>query len=311
MFCIIISLFAFSISSDPEPSGPLFCLVMNGKALPEHRYAVVVQPGEQIEFYLSEIEDTVLWKTDAGEPRESENRNFIWTAPRSHGVTHLTVEYNNKTEIYSLLLPVDGRRWRTTSLNSFPIGSYGSGNRRSEIPEYFFELTSGNSGTRLSTHQTLSDYLCHIEGNYPQYIALDLDIVDKIEIALAMVSQEYLEPVNVVFISGFRTPEYNLAIGNITEESLHLYGAAADIWFEAFPSNNLIDDLDRNKRIDVQDGEYIVNVFRRAEALGLTAVGGVSAYRWNMSHGPFVHVDTRGSFATWTTQRNLVSDPVI
>ncbi len=96
-------------------------------------------------------------------------------------------------------------------------------------------------------------------------------------------------------ISGFRTPAYNSAIGNETDTSLHIYGKAADVWVEGWPSNNLMDDIDRNKRIDVYDGEFLVSLTRGLEARGEVPVGGASAYRWTESHGPYVHNRTPGA----------------
>jgi len=142
-------------------------------------------------------------------------------------------------------------------------------------------------------------------------MVLDPRLVDKLEQVLEEVSVYYPEARVIHCISGFRTPAYNEAIGNETGFSLHLYGAAADIWIESWPANGLIDDLDRNKRIDVFDGELIVQSARNLEAAGEVAVGGASAYRWIPTHGPFVHLDTRGSAAVWQTQRNLVENPVI
>ncbi|MBN1434306.1 hypothetical protein JW921_06055, partial [Candidatus Fermentibacterales bacterium] len=230
----------------------------------------------------------------------------------AHGVVDLTIQTAEGSSCrFSILLPVDARRWRTQTLNSFPIGSYGDGNTRDALPSRFFELTSANSGVRVSTHLTLGEFLGHVEGAYPQYMALDMRLVDKLEAGLRLISMDYLCPLDVAVLSGFRTPAYNRAIGNETDASMHLYGSAADVWLESFPPNGLMDDLDRNKRIDVFDGEYMVEVFRTAEASGLCGVGGISAYRWTPGHGPFVHVDVRGRPATWQTQRNLVENPVI
>jgi len=164
---------------------------------------------------------------------------------------------------------------------------------------------------RVSTNLSLGDFLGHIEGAFPQYMVLDLELVDKLERTLQSVREVYPPAAVIHSISGFRTPAYNAAIGNETTESLHLYGKAADIWIESWPPNDLMDDIDRNKRIDVYDGEYLVELVRVLEATGEVVTGGASAYRWNQAHGPFVHLDVRGSAASWPTSRTLVSDPVV
>ena len=307
----MIWLCAFTTSDDPVAADPCIALEVDGTPLPESRYALIAMPGETLTLSLAEGGE-VDWTFEAGVPREVAGAgSVVWTAPRSHGVVRLAVQAPSGSCTFNLILAIDSRRWRTEQLNSFPIGSYGDGNTRADLPPFFIELTPGNTSTRLSTHTTLGEYLGHVEGSYPQYIALDMRLVDKLEAGITLLSEGYLCPLDVVIFSGFRTPEYNRRIGNETDRSRHLYGAAADIWVESFPPNGLMDDVDRNKRVDVFDGEFVISVLRAAEARGDCAIGGISAYRWTSTHGPFVHVDVRGTQATWQTQRTLVSDPII
>ena len=246
-----------------------------------------------------------------GYPSSGSGSSIGWRAPRNHGVFYIDVSTEDTIEKYTILVPVESCRWRTTTLNSFPLGSYEDGNSRDRIPDYFVELKSSSMGAMISTHLTLGQFLCHVEGSYPQYMAFDLRLADKLEAVLAAVQEVYPQASDIHNISGFRTPAYNASIGNDTTESLHLYGKAADIWIESWPSNNLMDDIDRNKRVDVYDGEYLVEIVRMLEVEGEVVTGGASAYRWIPSHGPFVHIDIRGSRAVWPTSRTLVSDPVI
>jgi len=226
-------------------------------------------------------------------------------------VVRLSLSSRDAVQEYALIILVDASRWRTTTLNSYPIGLYGDGNSRRDNPGGFIEMRQADAGVRLSSHFTLGEFLGHTEGCYPQYLALDLRLVDKLETLLSSLGDLYPEPLDIHVFSGFRTPEYNRAIGNETDFSAHLYGTAADIWVESFPPNNLMDDVDRNKRIDIDDGNYIVDLTRRIEASGSVSVGGAAAYRWTPQHGPFVHIDVRGRPASWQTQLNLVPDPVI
>lgn len=309
MYWLMIWMMLFSTSDDPEPQAPMSGLRVNGTSLPEHRIALVVMPGDSITLSVSDSH--AVWWISAGSPSMGEGSSFGWRAPRSHGVFSLDVECDSILETYTVIVPVESCRWRTTSLNSFVIGSYGDGNDRDRNPDYFIELSSSSFGARISTHLTLGQFLCHVEGNYPQYMAFDLRLADKLEAVLEAVQEVYPQASDIHNISGFRTPAYNAAIGNDTSESLHLYGSAADIWIESWPPNNLMDDIDRNKRVDVYDGEYLVEIVRILEARGEVVTGGASAYRWISTHGPFVHIDIRGTRAVWPTTRSLVSDPVI
>ncbi len=308
--CFLALLMLFSTESDPCPASPVLGLAVDGEPLPAERLALTVMPGDSVTLSPSGDRD-LHWYANAGTPATGDGATFGWRAPRDHGIYRLDVQHEEGVESYTLIVPVDASRFRTVSLNSFHVGSYGDGCSRDALPDAFIEVTAETFSAPVSTHMTVGDYLCHIEGRWPQYMVLDLRLTDKLERILAAVREVYPPASSIANISGFRTPAYNAEIGNNTTESLHLYGMAADVWIESWPPNGLMDDVDRNKRVDVYDGEYIVELTRVLEASGEVVTGGASAYRWNAYHGPFVHVDTRGSMASWPTSRSLVADPVI
>lgn len=302
-----IWLLLLGVPDDPVPAEPAFSLTVNGSPLAPHMSAFIAESGSQVSVSCS---DSLEWNF-AG--TQGSGREFRFTLSRSHGVFTLTAHNASSLQEWAVIVPVQGSRMRTTTLNSYPMGFFGGTQTvtRRHIPDRFIELNGSTIGTRLSTHFAISDFLCTIRGDWPQYMALDLQLVQKLEALLSQVRTLYPEARSIHIISGFRTPAYNSEIGNETDTSLHLYGKAADFWIEGWPPNNLMDDVDRNKRIDVYDGEYLIGLVRALEARGDVAAGGASAYRWTESHGPYVHVDTRGSAARWQTRRNLVTDPVI
>jgi len=310
---IAVTLMLFSTGDDPNPIEPSLGLTVDGTRLPAHRLAFTVLPGDSVTLAADAdsgwTADSLVWTLPQG--REARGSSCGLRMPRSHGVWSLRASDGNRTETYTVIAPIESSRWRTATVNSFPVGLYGDGNDRSALPEGFIELMPRDMERRVSTHLTLGQFLCHIEGSYPQYLVLQLELADKLEAVLAEVATRYPDACGICNISGFRTPVYNASIGNETSFSQHLYGGAADIWIESFPANGLMDDIDRNKRVDVYDGEYLVEVVRQVEARGEAVVGGASAYRWNRAHGPFVHIDVRGSSARWNTARTLVADPVI
>jgi hypothetical protein len=61
-----------------------------------------------------------------------------------------------------------------------------------------------------------------------------------------------------------------------------------------------MDDLNGDGRRDLQDARWLAGVAERmmAREPGLTP-GGLSVYRRNPVHGPFLHVDARGQRARW------------
>ena len=298
----------FGGADDPLPSGPAFGISVNGIPLPSHMMVFTAFPHETVTL---SYRDSLNWSVP-GLGFIGTGKEFSFDLPGSHGTYTVTASDSETVQEYIMVVPLNRAQFRTATLNSFPIGFYGDGNTRDNLPDRgFIELWSGMFDARISTHLSFSDFLGHTEGGWPQYMVLDLRLVHKLECVFEQVALLYPEARSIHCISGFRTPAYNAAIGNDTGFSLHLYGAAADFWIEGWPDNDLIDDLDRNKRIDVYDGEFIVDVTRALEAAGEVAVGGASAYRWITSHGPFVHLDTRGSAAVWQTRRSLVDNPVI
>lgn len=305
---MFLSFLVFSGADDPVPEGSCFSISFNGVVQASHMLAFTAHSGERITL---SCEDSLNWAIPALD-LQGEGSAFSFTLPRRHGIYRVTASDSSRVQEWMILVPLSSSQVRTATVNSFPLGFYGDGNTRDDLPDRgFIELRQEDYYSRVSTHLTFADLLCHTEGNWPQYMVLDTRMVDKLERILSEVTEYYPEARIIHCISGFRTPAYNAAIGNETGFSLHLYGAAADIWIESWPGNGLIDDLDRNKRIDVFDGETIVEAARRLEASGEVAAGGASAYRWIPTHGPFVHIDTRGSAAVWQTQRNLVDNPVI
>ncbi|MCD4706823.1 MAG: hypothetical protein K8S62_03705 [Candidatus Sabulitectum sp.] len=305
---IMLVFLLFGGAEDPVPANPAFAISVNNVQLQPHMMAFTASPGEQVTLSCA---DSLSWSIPTL-ALSGTGTEFRFTLPRSHGTYTVTASDTASVQEWIMIIPLDKAQFRTASINSFPVGFYGDGNSRDHLPgRGFIELWPDVFNARISTHLSFSDFLGHTEGGWPQYMVLDLRLVHKLECVLEEIALSYPEARGIHCISGFRTPVYNAAIGNDTGFSLHLYGAASDFWIEGWPANNLIDDLDRNKRIDVFDGEFIVAAARRLEAAGEVAVGGASAYRWITSHGPFVHLDTRGSAAVWQTRRNLVDNPVI
>lgn len=305
---MFLSILVFSGADDPVPAGSCIPLRMNGVLQAEHMLAFTADPGERVTL---SSDDSLSWSVPSL-ALQGTGSEFSITLPECHGIYRVNASDSSRVQEWMILVPLSSSQVRTATVNSFPLGLYGDGNTRDHLPDLgFIELWQDDYHSRVSTHLTFADLLCHTEGSWPQYMVLDTRMVNKLERILNEVAEYYPEATIIHCISGFRTPAYNAAIGNETGFSLHLYGAAADIWIESWPGNGLIDDLDRNKRIDVFDGEMIVDAARRLEASGEVAVGGASAYRWIPTHGPFVHIDTRGSAAVWQTQRSLVDNPVI
>jgi hypothetical protein len=60
-----------------------------------------------------------------------------------------------------------------------------------------------------------------------------------------------------------------------------------------------MDDLNRDGRVNVRDAAFLARIVDSVERSHPDLTGGVGIYTSTTSHGPFVHVDVRGSRARW------------
>lgn len=180
------------------------------------------------------------------------------------------------------------------------------GRLRSEAytnPDGFIEVTPANQDTRISEHFRLKDFLTHDQHEvWPKYLVLREPLLDKLELVLADLADHGIPVRNVHVLSGFRTPQYNMALGDESgraRDSRHQFGDAADIVID---SNNdgRMDDLNGDGRVNFKDTRVILAAVERVEAKYPDLVGGVGLYHSNGEHGPFAHIDVRGERARWT-----------
>jgi uncharacterized protein YcbK (DUF882 family) len=188
-------------------------------------------------------------------------------------------------------------------VGSYRIGSWPAERRgRGSVPEGFIEVTRENQDTRVSEHFRLRDFLTHDQQDvWPKYLVLSESLLDKLELVILDLERRGIPVEHVRVMSGFRTPQYNVQgvrRGGRAMDSRHQYGDAADIFVDN-DRNDRMDDLNRDGRIDVRDTRVILESVERVESANPDLVGGAGLYRGTRSHGPFVHVDVRGTRARW------------
>ena len=191
-------------------------------------------------------------------------------------------------------------------IGSYRIGSW-PGERRAIAdayanPQGFIEVTAENQDTRISEHFRLRDFLTKDQrAVWPKYLVLREPLIDKLELVIADLNKHGVKVTHLQVMSGFRTPQYNANGGNPAGRaslSRHMYGDAADV----FVDNNrdgMTDDLNRDGRVDGRDAKIILDAVDRVERAHPALVGGGGLYRATRAHGPFVHVDVRGTRARW------------
>jgi hypothetical protein len=266
--------------------------VASAAVMPERRLRIAVDdPARRVWSF----------KPERGLVRSAGPRTWSWQAPATPGLVEATLEPADGDDIdLNLLVMVPASHvGRDGRLNGYRIGAYPSkplkGNPLYLPPEGFIEVTDRTDDTHLSPRFTLGQFVSKQAQEGPRYVVIEPELVVRLEqLADRLEAQEKPEHLHVM--SGYRTPFYNRAIGNV-EYSLHQWGAAADVFVDA-DRDGRMDDLDENGRIDKQDARTL---FRIADLLGgpRPFAGGLGVYGGTAAHGPFLHIDVRDTVARW------------
>lgn len=171
-------------------------------------------------------------------------------------------------------------------------------------PRGFIRVTPENQGTAVSEHFQLQDFLTKGQQDvWPKYLVLELRLIDKLELVMTELQKQGIRTEGVTVMSGFRTPSYNAGGGNTAgraDLSRHMYGDAADVFIDN-DGNGTMDDLNKDGRVDVRDARLIEEAVNRVERAHPALIGGTGVYVACCGHGPFIHIDTRGYRARWTS----------
>jgi hypothetical protein len=201
------------------------------------------------------------------------------------------------------LLPLSakqGPRWQAYRVGYWPGEQAARRSARYPLPAGFLEVTPANADLALSANFRVRDFLTKDQPSvWPKVLVIDLALLDKLELIAAEL-EALGKPSRVRVMSGFRTPQYNaLGVGRgRARDSQHMYGAAADIYVDA-DGDGRMDDLDGDGRVTVRDAGWLARLADRVEAAHPGVTGGIGIYRATAAHGPFVHVDVRGTPARW------------
>lgn len=239
-------------------------------------------PGEPVYHgVVVAPENPGIWSLDTG--------GGAYTASQA-GLTYITLRPFTEKR--------DGR------LNGYHIGNYPTeGSGRTDVyapPEAFIEVTPENQDLQISEHFRLRQFLTKDQFDvWPKYVVLNLQLIDKLELVIQELNAMGVRALSIHVMSGFRTPQYNGPGGDGRAAlSRHMYGDAADIWVDG-DENGYIDDLNGDGRTDIRDAELLLRAVERVEQRHPELTGGAGLYESNSAHGPFVHVDVRGSRARW------------
>ena len=300
---LLITVFAAAFA--PRASGfesgrASFQITVNRQVtIPYRVFAVFARPGERMQF----SGDAVRASSARGDIVESFDGVWEWTAPNKPGATELQFHSADDVIKINAITVHPSESASEGSLQSFRIGYYPEpleGNPDYAAPDGYIELSEVTAGLELSPHFQIDQFPSKQAGGFPKYLVLRESLLIKLELLLERVNEHGIEADSFTIMSGFRTPAYNHALGNV-RNSRHIYGGAADLYIDVSPRDGVMDDLNDDGRLDYRDAQLLYAIaeelFSRDEHESLR--GGLGVYRSTTAHGPFIHMDARGKRARW------------
>ncbi|MEX1669426.1 D-Ala-D-Ala carboxypeptidase family metallohydrolase [Zhongshania guokunii] len=289
-----------------DPGLTPFSVEIGKKPLRQAISLRTIMPGKTLDIRISQKAVGEFSATQGAQKLSiSATGQIKWRAPNKPGYYPIVLLRNKdkrKIELQVFVLRPANQIVKG-KLNGYQIGSYPSalnGLETYQPPAGFIEVTPEVENLLVSPHFRLNQFLCKQQSGYPKYLLLQVGLLDKLELLLKTVNAEGIRTDSFVVMSGYRTPFYNKAIGNVTN-SRHIYGGAADIFIDVSPVNDYMDDLNGDGQTNLKDAEHLYAVADKlvSHSKRPELMGGVGLYNKTPAHGPFVHVDVRGTPARW------------
>lgn len=299
--CGMLAVAPVSWGFDPQLAP--FAASLNGRTLDNAIGFQPILPDQLIQFTFADDQNYELIVGD--QRQQSQQRRIDWRTPAQPGYLPITLVQratNARIEL-QIFVMVPATEIKQGKLKGYRIGDYPparNGLQSYAAPIGYIEVQANMRDLKISPHFTLGQFLCKQASGYPKFVVLRPRLLQKLELLLQDINAQGIATDSLVVMSGYRTPYYNRAIGNVSA-SRHLYGGAADVYVDVAPKDGVMDDLNGDGKVNLQDATYL---YQRADSLVKRTgrkdlVGGVGRYNSNSAHGPFVHVDVRGSRARW------------
>lgn len=304
LYGIILLMLAVSNASAWDSSRLSVPVTVNGQVIPYPVFAIFVMPGSRLEIGFADSSSGAVM-TLGGRSTDSADGSLAASGNPGMEVLEIRNPANGETCRINVFTMTPATRVDSGGrLNGYRIGSYPAEPLRGldiyEPPNGFVEVTSENAAAAVSPNFTLGEFVAKQDSDYPKYVVLRSSLLLKLENILAALNNSGRKTGDFVIMSGYRTPFYNRAIGNVPY-SRHVWGGAADFYVDESPADGIMDDLNGDGKLDREDARWLasfINDMSQRGAFG-PRIGGIGVYGSTSAHGPFVHVDVRGTRARW------------
>ncbi len=269
-----------------------------------------VLPGqsEDLEVVFGTPEQQYEIAASAGQIETLADDRWRWTAPQGAGVYPLTITdtTSGQSSVINAIVMVPASEASDGSIGNYRIGKYPDTStlkrkRGYQAPKGFVQVTPENQHTLVSPHFTLRQFLCKQAGGWPKYVVLQTRLLLKLETLLQQANEHWDNVHTFTVMSGYRTPYYNRAIGNVSL-SRHMFGDAADIYIDR-DGNGRMDDLNGDGKSNYKDATLLATLLEDMtdQPWYQPFLGGLGKYGSRSHRGPFIHVDVRGYRARWNS----------
>ncbi|MBY0371409.1 hypothetical protein K2X33_12025 [bacterium] len=302
LLCVVFALCTGLGPTRPEISALVpraeFLTEVNGEVSPYRIRSAFVMPGETLTVAAG-VPFHLLG--EAGTVRREAEEASIWTAPQEPGTytLYLSPEKNYPEVTIHVFVLVPADQIKRGKLKGYAIGNYPKGEGVYEKPRGFIQVNAEDEDLWVSPHFQLKQFLCKQSAAFPKFVLLREKLLIKLERILEKLHERGFNNSSITVVSGYRTPSHNRPRGK--RNSRHLWGDAADIFVDGAPQDGRMDDLNKDGKSNWKDTAILQEIVQEMETdePHLYEVGGLGLYRNTRGHGPFVHVDARGTSARW------------
>jgi hypothetical protein len=287
-----------------------FAITFQGQRVDYTTSAVFALPNEAVDFDIESGNGRapLVLTTDFGEVRQLDAQRWRWSAPAeagAFGTLYVAATGDSPpVAVVNAFILVPAEEATDGYVGAFRVDPYPTGAPAKSTVDYappagFVRVTEANRHLHVSPHFLLGQFVSKQQGDWPKYVVPGLRLYAKLERVLDAVRAAGFPADTLHVMSGYRTPYYNRAIGNV-QFSRHIYGDAADVFVDIDEDGNM-DDLNGDGTVNVRDAVTMADWLEAlsGEPSFAPLRGGLGIYDSNPYHGPFIHVDARGSEARW------------